>query len=536
MLQQSRVPHFWLLICLLSVLLLTAAGRLGTLDDETAFEMTANLIERGQLTIDHQSTQLAVQTYPGFLPRAQPRELITTWSSLGRDGQLYPMYSYGVAVLNIPLYLSGRALGGGEMSVRSVALLRWSVSMLDPIVIALTGWIIALFATRLGYSARLSTGLALVYSLGSLAFAYGHTLYSEPVLGLLITLAAYALYSARLDRSRARQWIVCAGCALGCALYVRERTAIMLPAFLVYIFAAHLHWRIREWSIFLAPIAFAGLLIALANIWRFGSPLTFGYNQLQNASFTTPIVLGVYGLLISPGKGLLVYSPIVWPGLLGLMAALRRRSAEAWLFALAALAELLFYGSYEFWTGGWNWGPRYLLPVLPFLILSAGAWLHTQPTRLRRTILIALGTIGFFINLSAVLVDHSRYLVAFGESDPDHYLNRSIFQPADSPLIQQWPAVFETIGLYLDPEGWSAAQRAITDHLQTYSGPNEVNSVSAHLMGVDEFFRLNLPDFWWLHLPLLGFSPGVIALTVLALLISALVSGRKIMIGLKAEQ
>jgi hypothetical protein len=199
------------------------------------------------------------------------------------------------------------------------------------------------------------------------------------------------------------------------------------------------------------------------------------------------------------------------------------------------VAEIGFFAVYEFWTGGWNWGPRYLLPIVPLLILAAGAWVHVNPTGLRRTIVIGLVLIGFGLNLPAVLVDHSRYLVGFGERDPAQYLDRSILRLADSPLTQQWPTVFEMAALYAQPDSWAAAQRALDDHLQSYTGPNDVEALSTQMMWVDEFFRLNVPDVWGVHLLLLGFSPLLIGLAVAGLIGLAVVSGWKVLQGMKAE-
>lgn len=531
MIHHRPFRFFWLLIFLISVLVFMAGGRIAPQDEETAFRMTANLLE-GRLTITNQTITLDPQPYAGFLPHIQPRELITTWATPGIDGRSYSQFSWGQSILDIPLYLIGRLIGG-ELNSRSILITRLSVSMLNPIVIALTGWLIALFAARLGYSTRLSIGLALAYAFGSMAFAYDHTHFSEPASALMLVLAAYAIDRVRDDQPM--RWLIAAGTALGFTAYIRERSVIILPIFVLYLVLKTKQLPLKNWIAFLLPIGIAGGLIGLENWLRFGSPTNFGFSELQHTSFTTPIVLGVYGLLISPGKGLLLYNPIAWLGLIGLFTLARRRSPEALLYALTVLVEVLFFGAYEFWTGGWNWGPRYLLPVLPFLILAAGAWLQANPSRLRRIIIVLLCLIGFAINLPSVLVDHSRYLVAFGESDPGHYLDRSILQIQDSPLIQQWPTVFETIGLYLKPDTWAAAQRAIDDHLQSYTGPNDVESLSTQWLWVDEFFRLNVPDFWWLHLALLGFSPIFIGSSVLVLLIGMMVSGGMLVKGLRAE-
>lgn len=528
-----RVSFCWLLIFLLAVLLLTAGGRLAPQDEETTYRTTANLIEYGRWTITAQTVTVEPQTYPGFWPRVAPRELLTTWAVPGRDGQLYPQFSPGQSIVAIPLYLPGRLIGGAP-SLSAVLITRFTTSLFNPIVIALTAWLIALFAARLGFSTRLSMVLALAYALGSMALPYTRTYFGEPLIALTITLAAYALYRVKTDRVEVGRWLLVSGAALAVAVFTRERSAIMLPAFMIY--AAPIIRRAgRRWLIWLLPLVIVSVLIGLLNGSRYGSPLTFGFSALQHTSFTTPLLLGLYGLLISPGKGLLLYNPIAWAGLIGLVSMGRRWRAEAVLFVLIIVAEIGFFAVYEFWTGGWNWGPRYILPIVPLLILAAGAWAQVKPAKVRRAIVGGLIAIGVAVNLPAVLVDHSRYLVEFGERDPAHYLDRSILRLEDSPLTQQWPMVFEMANLYARPGTWAAARAAIVSHWQAYQGPANLETISTHLLWIDEFFRLNVPDFWWVHLLLLGFSPRLIGLAVAGLIGLAVVSGGKVLIRMRDE-
>jgi hypothetical protein len=556
-----RIPFLWLLIFLLAILLLTASGRIAPQDEETTYRMAANLIEYGRTTITAQDFTVEPQSYPGFLPHTVPRTLLTTWAVPGADGQMYPQFMPAQAYLNIPLYLIGRWLGS-EPSMPAVMLTRFTTSLFNPLIIAMTGWLIAVFASRLGHSIRLSAGLGVTYSLGSMAIAYASTYFSEPLIALLITLAAYAAFRARDDphcathvsprsapsgpptfqwkvghgqaewesgkcRSRVEPWLLLAGSALGLAVYTRERSAIMLPAFFLYVFVTNRRLRLVDGGALIVPIVVAGAIIGVTNWQRFGSPATFGFSALQHTSFVTPVSVGLYGLLISPGKGLLLYNPIAWIGLIGLIGLLRHRRAEAMLFAVTLIVELVFFATYEFWTGGWNWGPRYILPVVPLLVLAAGEWLHVKPTALRRAIVVVLCLIGILVNLPAALVDQSRYLVDLSERDPDHYLERTTLRLSDSPLIQQWPIVLDLAARYMQPETWLAAQQAITQHLSRYRGDNNLEALSTHLLWIDEFFRLNVPDFWFIHLLMLGFSPASIILTVTALLILLVVSARK---------
>ncbi|NTU66284.1 MAG: glycosyltransferase family 39 protein, partial [Chloroflexi bacterium] len=240
-----RVSFGWLLIFLLSILLLLAGGRLAPRDEETTYRMTANLIERGQLTLTQQEFTVEPQPYAAFLPQATPRTQATTWIVPGPNGESYPLYTHAQPVLQIPLYLIGRLIGGAPLDLASVAWTRFLVSLLNPIVIALTGWLIALFGSRWGFSARLSIGLGVMYSLGTMAVVYTHTNFSDPLLTLLFTLAAYGAY--RADSDRRGRWLILTGVALGLALYLRERALIWLPLYLGYLLFTRRARNVHDW-------------------------------------------------------------------------------------------------------------------------------------------------------------------------------------------------------------------------------------------------------------------------------------------------
>ena len=46
---------------------------------------------------------------------------------------------------------------------------------------------------------------------------------------------------------------------------------------------------------------------------RFGTPFETGYGaQASPAAFTTPALVGLYGLLLSSGKGVAWFAPALW--------------------------------------------------------------------------------------------------------------------------------------------------------------------------------------------------------------------------------
>ena len=163
------------------------------------------------------------------------------------------------------------------------------------------------------------------------------------------------------------------GALLGWSLSARPQT---LP--LVGILAAGMMfdatWRQRAalTAALLAPVAvFAGL-----NVMWFGHPAG-GIPQFErlNMSIHNTIgtwqspLAGISGLLASPSRGLLIFSPIVLVVLFA-RAAPPHRPILWWTLA-AAGAQLLLYGMYAVWWGGYTYGPRYVLDLLPALVPAA---------------------------------------------------------------------------------------------------------------------------------------------------------------------
>lgn len=139
-------------------------------------------------------------------------------------------------------------------------------------------------------------------------------------------------------------------------------------------------------------LAAALCLHIAANRLLYGSFFEAGYGD-EMLRFTTPIGAGLFGLLLSPGRGLLLYAPVVLAGVLGLRVAPR---AAVWLCAGVPLLHLIVVARWWSWEGGTAWGPRHLLPVLPLLAAPAA--------------LVAAGAVraafvaGALVNLPGVLI------------------------------------------------------------------------------------------------------------------------------------
>jgi hypothetical protein len=165
---------------------------------------------------------------------------------------------------------------------------------------------------------------------------------------------------------------------LGLAGWARPQLA---PAVLVIAASIPMRWGLRA-AIAWIPFAAVGATALSINVAWFGHLL----GAVPRMEALHPSVHGVSGslganpltaaagLLFSPSRGLLVFSPVVAFALAG-GAAVRRagwgRDLPWW--ASAAVAQYAAYSLYSVWWGGHTFGPRYMLDVLPLLVPIAAA-------------------------------------------------------------------------------------------------------------------------------------------------------------------
>jgi hypothetical protein len=102
-----------------------------------------------------------------------------------------------------------------------------------------------------------------------------------------------------------------------------------------------------------------------------------------------------------------VFVPLLLLSLFGAPRFLRERRAEALLTLGIIGGRILFYAGWWGWDGGGgSWGPRYLLPIVPMLMLPL---LFVPKTQLMRMVLVAAGALGLGIEVLGQLVPYHHY-------------------------------------------------------------------------------------------------------------------------------
>ena len=446
--------HLALFLFLLAVYMLTYTPRINSSDGLAMFATAESLVRRGTLDIE------------------QIRWMNLQQGTYGLDGLLYSRKGIGVPLGLLPLTALGLALPWfGPVSAGL---------LFNAVVTALTGVLLLVYLQALGFSTRVGLLTGLAFGLATLAWPYAKSLFSDPFSGLLLLAAALALLKFR--HTAQSRWTFLAGLLLGWNVATRYAEAIFLPVFglllLYYGFTIYnlkftinpSQFRIHnsQFAIpilaFAAPVLAVGLSLMAFNLSRYGDPLNTGY--LPTETFSAIWLDGIAGQLISPGRGLLLFSPILILSLGGFFPFVRYHCAEALLALSIILIHLLLYGKWFMWHGGYAWGPRFLVPTLPFwTLLLAPAIRFTiydlrftiknHATRITyyalRIIVPLLFALSVLIQIPLLLVDFSTYMAWLLESGLPLFARETFFEWAYSP----WSAVGQFMSMGTLDVAWA---------------------------------------------------------------------------------
>ena len=393
----------------------------------------------------------------------------------GVGGHHYSIYGFGWSAAVLPPYLLGMVLQDRVSVTDHGGLPVFFASFLNPVLMAVAAALVYAFVVHLTQSLRRGLIVAAVFALTTPAWPFTKDGFSEPLVLTCLVSATYLLrHGVSLSPFRAAS----AGALLGLAILTRlDATPEVLVA-LIYGLAPP--ERRRQWpAALLVGSVFTAMALYLAyDQIRFGSPLRTGYEyygygtRFQRSLLNTGVALGEE--VLNPTRGLLWFVPVSLVSAAAFPTFFRRHRSEG----LLALSMFLFAwiehaDIFISWQGGWTWGPRFLIPVLPFLCLPLCAIGDSLPWRLG---LGLCSLLGFAVNLPAVLVSYTRYFYAV----------------AADPSTTPWPSLF--LARSAVQVGRLVLARRVPNGRITElasQGPAAVVSGAT---------SLNAPDFWWFFL------------------------------------
>jgi hypothetical protein len=480
-----------LLVLLLASTSLLAAGHIATPDGHLR-------IAQARAWLENRSLEL-----PSDVGNPEHGNVAVT-----SDGRRYAVYAPGQSALLVPLVLLAHSLRGvSPYDYHYVA--AFFASFVGPVGLALSGWVLFHVARELGAKEARALGVALALVFGTCALPHAMDGYEHIPEMLCLMTTFYLLLLAGADRhhGKVRRLAIAAGALTGLGFLIRYSAAFAVPAFLLL-----MRGRRQTLAFALGLVPFVAVAL-LYNAARFGSAFETGYALAWPLERPITPVLGeafslaripraLVGLWISPGKGMFWYSPILLGALVAWPAFTRLARAPATAAIALTLSYSLVYASNFAWHGSaWCWGPRYLVPTLPFMLLGLLGF-----QRLRgwsAAFVSVVVAISIAVQWPALLTDYRRPLIErYRENAHAFDSDEVFFRVSASPLLAQ----IRTLPNTLFPDA------RCDGRCEAYIAPGpwktEARPASTAMM-LDHSIDLNVPNLWWWRMMYLPVPPAV---------------------------
>lgn len=425
--------------------------------------------------------------------------------AINEKGERYSVYSPGQIILFTPAAILSQKLDKpGNLHPHYTAEL--INSFLGVAIHFLTSISVFLAATAIGRSRAEAIILGIVFSLCTFNLPSSRDGYEHAYEAFFI-LMSYAVAWIAEKRGSKNQGggfrcsYFYAGLLLGLGILFRPTAILALPGLLI------ICWKRSNITHAILGLSIGVGIFGIYNQLRFGSPIETGYLQAWLAA--NPELVGSPGfsiekilpqalaLWVSPGKGMLLFSPILLAAILIQRSVWKERSRVVLTIVVTASVYTVFYAANFAWHGSaWSWGPRYLIPITPLLILLVPK--PTWSTLWGRSTVVLI-FVSALVQVGALLVNYKRHLLQVFSVDPEAFEDgRIFFDPSLSPLVSipenitylfQRLKSSDLIFKFISPGPWK----------------NEARPVDIRTM-LDASVDMNTFDFWWIRILYYPFS------------------------------
>jgi hypothetical protein len=348
---------------------------------------------------------------------------------LGRGGNYYSIWYPLESILAVPFVALGNAIAH-VTHLPSHFVAGVFTSLLSILLCTGSVYLTGMLALRLGASIKGAILGALAFGLGTITPVYARDFFADPPLTLMTAATLFFAMGEGAYQS------AIAAAAAGLAVLCKPSGIILGP--LVSAYKLFKTRSLRQALVPLVGTAVGSLLFLLYNDLRFGEFTNFGREGAAGLDGFTirHFFEAAAAMLISPGRGVVWYCPPI----LGLLGLRRTKLAHAEVLLILGVggAYWLLYSCWQDWAGGWAWGPRFLLAILPGLLALTGL---LSERRLR--IMPVLILLGFVVSAPNLVCFFERY-------QTEDLANRvspaqEMWSPSKSPLIGIWRVAYHEI-------------------------------------------------------------------------------------------
>ena len=333
--------------------------------------------------------------YNEFCPSGDEQELgyVFEWY----NGRLVNICPVVTGMMNVPVFFAADAVG---IDIEKYVLPLNKVTM--SLIAALSTVLMFHILLKRKFSIGLSALLAVVFATGTLVWSVTSRGTWQHGPSILFLCAGMLLFFS--ENRKAFAW---AGFFFALMAVNRPVNGLIVLPFYAY----SLVYRRKDFLYLaltsLIPLAF----LAWYSLEYWGSLLSLG--QGQSGKFTDNPLLGVPGLLLSPARGLLVFTPVFIISILYMVRNVFARGGNILYRYISAgfLLTLIVYSIWERWYGGHCFGYRYLSEYIPIMILFlAEGWnRYVKPRLCTRVLFGVLFFLSVYFNFLGAFIYPSDF-------------------------------------------------------------------------------------------------------------------------------
>ena len=374
-----RLPIALAVILISAYSLAYRGATLGSGDEIIRYLMTVNFVNGNGFTAEYTDRDAKKEIYGS---QVRPK-----------FGSLHPFLAVPFYFASFPFGQTSRdahdiMLYEVPANAKAVAFVLW----FNPFMATLL--CLAFYATgrRMRYGQYRCFWGVLALGLGSIVFAYTPTFFTE-IFSALLLLSAVGLSLGQSTRDR----FLCGACC-GFLGWNNSVFVVTIPVFIADLVIQgdrRMPWRR------LVPFVLGTVPGLAALVYHYVSLGGTGYSHEKG--FTTPLLIGLYGNLLSPGKSLFLFSPACLVSLFGWRRFYTTHRRSACTSAILTVIVLLVYSKWYNWAGGTCWGPRFLIPIVPLVMLGIFEVDLSAATMQRRFLVVSLLGFSVLVQILALL-------------------------------------------------------------------------------------------------------------------------------------
>lgn len=293
------------------------------------------------------------------------------------------------------------------------------------------GVILYLYFIELNLSKKQAFVMSLISIFATNLLVYAKNSFAHMMFTTFLTLTFFLIKKYFVNARW--KFLVFAGLSYGLVIISYNGSFLLtLPSLVIYFILLKKHglnlktvkYSFKQFFYFFLGLLPFLFLFKWYEVFRFGDQITqadpvFYLQYAKSSFFRVPISMvfeGIYGQLLSPGRSIFIYSPVLLTLIFFWHNVTKKIKPELIVFILMALLFIPFYaiqytfGSPDGWTGLWHgessWGPRYLIPLIPFGLLIVGS-IYQKLTKIQKYLIFyPLVTIGLYIQLLGILIPY----------------------------------------------------------------------------------------------------------------------------------